>query len=166
MTMQKLNPTAQGWHNAEWSTWGWIETILKLVGIAAGLLAFAQTPASNGLVIGGNPRLLAVALLALMTLGLMATVFIRYVQRESLSFGFAIVNALGHLGLLIALLRVPPPMTLAVVFGLFFVLGQAAKLRFLSLTGYTEGGADLRQMKRVAAVVGLVYVAFTVFLLV
>jgi hypothetical protein len=116
-------------------------------------------------VIGGNPHLLAVALLALMTLAAFFQLFVRFIQKETLSFVFAVLNALGHLALLIALLRVPTSMTLAVVFGLMFVLGQAAKIRFLSLTGYTEGGSDVQQMKRVAAVMGFIYIALTVFAL-
>ncbi len=160
--MQKNTAQAASWHNEAWGTWGYIETILKLVGIVAGVIAFTQTSGTNGLVIGGNPHLAAVALLALMTLGMIFTLFIRYTQKESLSFAFAVVNVVGHLALLIALLRVPSSMTLAVLFGLMFVLGSAAKIRFLGLSGYTEGGADLKQMKRVTAIVGFVYIAFTV----
>jgi hypothetical protein len=161
--MKQLNPTHQGWHSLEWGTWGWIETILKLIGIVAAYILFAQT--SGPLVIGGNPHLLAVILLVLMTLATLFALVVRYVQKETLSFVFAVLQALGHLALLIAVLRVPSSMTLAVLFGLMFVLGQAAKLRFLSVTGYTEGGSDVQSMKRVAAIMGFIYIALTVFVL-
>ncbi len=160
--MQQLNPTHQGWHSLEWGTWGWIETILKAVGLVAAIILFAQTPDTGGLVIGGNPRLAAVALLTLITLATIGTIIIRSIQKETLSFVFAVFSAVGHLALLVALLRVPASITLAVLFGLLFVLGQAAKLRFLALSGYTEGGSDVRQMKRVAAIMGLIYIALTV----
>ncbi len=163
--MQKSTTQGLGWHNEAWGMWGWIETILKLVGIVAAINLFTQTSGATGLVIGGNPHLAGVVLLALMTLVAFGVIYVRYTQKEILSFVFAIVNALGHLALLIALLRVPPSTTLGVLFGLMYVLGAAAKIRFLGLTGYTEGGADVKQMKRVTAIMGIIYIAFTVLVL-
>ena len=61
----------QGWHTSEWGMWGWIETILKLIALGIGILAFFQTPA-NDLVLGGNPHLAAVILLVLLSLASVA----------------------------------------------------------------------------------------------
>ena len=63
------------------------------------------SPASSSF--GDNPHLAAVILLALLTLASLAQVGIRFTQRETISLIFAVLNLLGHLGLLIALLRVP-----------------------------------------------------------
>src|SRR5215204_1058156 len=113
----------QGWHTAQWGAWGWSETILKLIGVVFGILAFFQSNAANELMIGGNPRLAAVLLMAMLTLFSVAQVGIRFTQKEIVSMIFAVLNFLGHLGLLIALLRMPTDLTLALLFGVFYVLG-------------------------------------------
>lgn len=156
---------AQGWHTSEWGAWGWLETILKLVALAAGVIAFFQSDAANPLVIGDNPYLAALILLGLETLGALAQVGIRFVQREVVSFVFAILNLLGHLGLLVALLRVPTDTTLFIIFGVFYVLGQLVKVQFLRTSGYTEGGATSRGMIMVSLVMAAFYAVFVVLML-
>lgn len=155
----------QGWHTSEWGAWGWLETILKLVALAAGVIAFFQSNAANPLVIGDNPHLAALILLGLETLGAVVQLGIRYVQREVVSFVFAILNLLGHLGLLVALLRVPTDLTLFIIFGVFYVLGQLVKIQFLRTSGYTEGGASSRGMIMVSLVMAASYAVFVVLML-
>ncbi len=157
------NPSTQGWHTAHWGTWGWAETILKLIAIVAGLIAFVQS--LGEIVVGGNPHLAAVIVLALLSLASVGQVVIRLTQREIISVIFAVLNLLGHFGLLIALLRVPPDNTLAIVFGVFYVLGQLTKVQFLRVTGYTEGGANSSAMLRVTGVITAIYIVFTVLVL-
>lgn len=156
---------AQGWHTSEWGAWGWLETILKLVALAAGVIAFFQSNAANSLVISGSPHLAALILLGLESLGAVAQVGIRYVQREIISFVFAILNLLGHLGLLVALLRVPTDTTLFVIFGVFYALGFLVKVQFLRVTGYTEGGSSSRGMIMVAVVMAALYALFVLLML-
>ena len=91
-------------------------------------------------------------------------VTIRYPQRETVSMIFAVLNLLGHVGLLIALLRLPDHRTLPLIFGGFYVLGQLTKLQFLRISGYTEGGATTSQMMRVTVILTVIYVLFTVFM--
>ena len=157
------NAQTQGWHTAQWGTWGWAETILKLIAILAGIIAFFQT--AGDLVIGGNPHLAAVIVLALAALASIAQLGIRFTQKEIVSLIFAVLNLLGHFGLLIALLRVPTDLTLALVFGVFYVLGQLTKVQFLRVTGYTEGGANTSAMLRTTGVIAILYIVFTVLLL-
>ncbi|MEO8392492.1 MAG: hypothetical protein ABI700_05820 [Chloroflexota bacterium] len=157
------NTSTQGWHTAQWGTWGWAETILKLIAIVAGIVAFFQT--AGDLVIGGNPHLAAVILLALLSLLSIAQVAIRLTQKEIVSMIFAVLNLLGHFGLLIALLRVPPDRTLAIAFGVFYVLGQLTKVQFLRVTGYTENGANSSAMLRTTGVIAAVYAVFTILVL-
>ncbi len=156
--------TTPGWHTAQWGTWGWAETILKLVALAAGILAFFQ--ASGDLIIGNHPRLAAVILLALLTLGSLFQLYIRFTQRETISMGFAVLNLLGHVGLLIALLRAPDLREYALVFGVFYTLGQLVKIQFLRVTGYTEGGATTRAMLMVTAVMTVLYALVAILVLV
>lgn len=164
MLMQQ-ETQAQGWHTSEWGAWGWLETILKLVALAAGVIAFFQSNAANPLVIGENPHLAALILLGLETLGAVGQLGIRFIQREIVSFAFAILNLLGHLGLLVALLRVPTDTTLFIIFGVFYALGQVVKVQFLRTSGYTEGGASSRGMVMVSWLMAAFYVAFVVLML-
>jgi hypothetical protein len=163
--MQQKSQVQQplGWHTAQWGAWGWAETILKLIAIVAGIVAFFQS--SGDLVIGGNPHLAAVIVLALAALASIAQVVIRFTQKEIVSMIFALLNLLGHLGLLIALLRAPMAATFPVVFGVFYVLGQLTKLQFLRVTGYTEGGANSSAMLRTTTIIAALYALFTIFVL-
>lgn len=164
--MQTSTSGTQGWHIAQWGFWGWIETILKLIGIGAGMLAFSGSLSDVPLVISGNPKLLAVLLVAALTLGMVVAFIWRIVQREIVSLVFSALNVLGHAGLLIALLRTPAEMTLPLIFSVFFVLGELAKYRFLTTTGYTEAGQSKAGMLRFSYVMMGTYAVLTIRLLI
>ncbi len=116
--------------------------------------------------IGGHPHLAAVIVLALLTLAAIGQLAIRFGQQEVISLIFAVLNLLGTLGLLIALLKAPESLTLPLIYGGCYLLGQLTKLQFLRVTGYTEGGADTRGMLMVTGGLTLVYVVFMVLLVV
>lgn len=153
------------WHTAKWGTWGWAETIVKLIALGAGLVAFASALSADGFRLGDNPRLAAVILLVLLTLAAIAQLAIRAQQRETISVIFAVLNLLGHLGLLFALLRVPDQTALPLIFGILYLFGQLIKLQFLRVTGYTEGGANTSGMLRVTGAVAAAYALFVILLL-
>lgn len=132
--------TGQGWHVANWGLWGWVETVLKLTGIAAAIIAFFNSPADADLITGGSPRLAALIILGLLAVGMTGAFIWRIIQQEIISVIFSVFNVTGHFAALTALLRDPSQTTLLVVFALFFVLGELAKQRFLMITQYTEGG--------------------------
>lgn len=157
---------SQGWHTARWGTLGWAETILKLIGLGAGVLAFLNSDASAALRIGDNPHLAAAILLLVLTLGAVFQLVVRFGQKETISLGFAVLNLVGHLALLVALLRVPADVTLAVIFGVMYVLGQLVKLQFLRTTGYTEGGASTRAMMGVTAAITAAYLLLVILVLI
>ena len=155
----------QGWHVANWGLWGWIETGLKLVGIAAGILAFFNSSSVSTLTIGGNPHLAAVILLALLTLLTIGVIFIRIRQQEVISVIYAILSFLGHAGLLIALLRLPDQTTYAIIFGVFFALGELAKQRFLTISGYTENGMSSGSILNFSRGSMGIYIVFVILVL-
>ena len=158
--------TAKGWHVANWGFWGWLETGLKLVGIVAGYIAFFNSSAVATMTIGGSPRLAAIILVALLTLAMIAVIYMRITQKELISIGYSILNALGHISLLIALLRVPDQRTLPIIFAVMFVLGELAKQRFLAISGYVESGADTASMLKFSRVIMLVYIVLIVLLVI
>jgi hypothetical protein len=161
--MQTTTPT-QGWHTAQWGTWGWLETIAKLVAIIAGFLALINRVPGN-FMLGGNPHLAAVIILGVLTALSVVQVVIRLGQREAISMAFAVLNLLGHIALLISIVQVPHHRLWPVLFGAFYVVGQLIKIQFLRISGYTEGGADTAGMVRVAGAMALLYALFTVFML-
>ncbi|MEP7291507.1 MAG: hypothetical protein ABI835_06970, partial [Chloroflexota bacterium] len=57
-------------------------------------------------------------------------------------------------------------LTLAILFGVFYVLGGLVKVQFMRVTGYTEGGATSQMMIRVAAIMAVPYILFVILLLV
>lgn len=163
--MQQTVP--QGWHVANWGTWGWIETGLKLVAIAAAFLAFFTTNSDRPLVVGGNPELGAVILVGLMALLTLVALGLRIRQQEVISLIYATLNLLGHLALLIALLRTPLDWSLPpLIFAIFMVLGELAKQRFLSISGYTENGQTPSQMLMFSRGVMAMYLLVAIFILI
>lgn len=164
--MAQQAQTPQGWHVANWGLWGWIETGLKLVGLIAGIIAFLSSSAVSDLTIGGHPHLAAGILLALLTMLSVGVVFIRFTQREVISVIYAVIGFLGNAGLLIALLRIPDQRTYTLIYGVFFVLGELAKQRFLSISGYTESGQTTSAMVNFSRGLTVVYIVFIVLLLI
>lgn len=152
---------ASGWHVAQWGLWGWLETVAKLIAIAAGILAFFATPSTSAIGLADNPHLAALSLLALLLLASVFQLVIRMRQREVISLIFAILNLIGHACVLAAVLHIRTTRRWPVAFGGFYVLGQLIKLQFLRSSGYTEGGADSRQMLTVTGVIAALYAVFT-----
>ncbi|MBI1280857.1 MAG: hypothetical protein GC179_22225 [Anaerolineaceae bacterium] len=157
---------AAGWHVSNWGFWGWLETAIKLVGIGAGYIAFFNSSGVTDLTIGGSPRLAAVILVAVFTLAMIGVVFMRIMQKELISIGYSILNALGHIALLFALLRVPTQTTLPIIFAVAFILGELAKQRFLTISGYVEGGANTASMLMFSRVVAVTYLVLAIFLII
>jgi hypothetical protein len=154
----------QGWHTAQWGTWGWLETIVKSIALFIGFIAFFSTP-MTGITLSGNPHLAALIVLALLTLGTVGQLVIRWQQREIISFIFAIFHFLGHAALLIALAQVPHDRLWPLLFGIFYTIGTLLKIQFLRITGYTESGATSSLMIGSTVGVLVLNVLFTVFML-
>jgi hypothetical protein len=97
---------------------------------------------------------------------MVGVVFVRIMQKELISIGYSILNALGHIALLIALLRVPTQTTLAIIFAVAFVLGELAKQRFLAISGYVEGGSNTATMVMFSRTIAVVYLVLAICLII
>ena len=161
-----MQQTTKGWHTANWGTLGWLETGLKLAAALAGFVAFVQSSSSTTWTVANHPHLVAVIILALMTLIWIGTLWLRFQQREIISMIYSILNALGHVALLVALLRMPEQRVLPVIFGVLWVLGELVKRRFLTVSGYTESGRSTSAMLQVSTVFTIAYGLFTVLMLI
>lgn len=159
-------PSEKGWHVANWGLWGWIETALKLVTAGAGILAFLTSPSDAPLQLSGNPEQMPILLIAGGLIGLTGMAIFRVMQREIISIAFAISLWLGHVAMLIALLRLHGASPYGIVFALFYILGELAKQRFLAGTGYTEGGLSSRNIRAGSALlIGLYTVLLILFVI-
>lgn len=137
---------AVGWHVRNWGTWGWLETAVKSVGIAAGLAAFTVAASSEVGQLTGFTNIAAVGLLGLLTLFAAVALVLRVTQREIISLVYAIFNTLSHAGMLFYLVRGNESVTLPLIFSLAYVAGELVKQRFLVVTGYTENNLQTSQM--------------------
>lgn len=157
----------QGFYIGSWGMWGWIETALKVIAAVFGIAAFAATSGAGELVIGGNPELLALLLMASLTTNPLISLGLRIAQKEIISIVFTVVSLLGHVALLIALARDPlNARGYGIAFGVFYVLGELAKMRFLQVSGYTEFGLNSGTMVMGVRAVVAVYALLTILLVI
>lgn len=148
------------WHVGDWGPLGWLETVLKLAGVAVGVAALIATlgdPADGP----GGARLAQAIVLGVLCLGLLAAIADRLADREIVGMAFIVAMNAGHLAMLAALLRDDVEGYL-ITFAALMLAGDLVKLVFLRTTGFT-----VRSVPR-AAVYGLVgaYVAGYVALII
>jgi hypothetical protein len=155
-----------GWHVGQWGTLGWAETGAKAIGMIVAFIAFTQALPNGVFTLGGNPRLAAIIVLALLTLIWIAPIPLRLQQKEIISTIFTILNLLAHIALLVALLWLLPDRTLPIIFGVAYLIGEGIKRRWLMLSGYTEGGRSQSQMFMVSNIFLGAYALFIVLMLI
>lgn len=144
--MQTSTESSKQWHVANWGLLGWLETAVKGIGILVAFVALIDSLGADKFIIGDNPHLAAVILLGLLTLGMVAPLGLRYIQKEIISMAYAVFNFLGHAALLIGLLRQPDQELYVILFGAAYIIGEVIKQRFLTTTGYTEAGQSTKGM--------------------
>lgn len=158
--------TQTGWHVKNWGVLGWVETALKLAAVLVAVVMFFTTSSAESMTFGGHPRLFSVILLALLTLITVAQINLRLKLKDIIAMAFAVAYFIGHVCLLIGLLRVPTLTSYPIVFGVLVLLGDAVKLRFLTQTSYSEAGVEtgglLRLVYSLIAVYGLFIVGLVV----
>lgn len=154
------NKTVKQWYVGNWSGLALVETLLKLAGLAAALVALAQA-FSGAAVAPTGTHLLQVLVLCILALGLVGAIGDRLMEREIIAMGFVLLNNVGHWGMVFALLRSPLPGTLLLVFAGLFLLGDLVKVRWLLTSGFTVRNLPTR----VLVALTLFYVVGYAFLL-
>ena len=132
--------TQKAWHIANWSPLAWLETAIKLVGLAAAVIALVNALSGGVFTAPSGARLIQVIVQAVLALGLTAGIADRYKQREIIAMIFVLINNVGHWGMVYALLTTPGPGNLLLVFAGFLLLGDLVKLMWLRTSGYTQDG--------------------------
>lgn len=129
--MSSQEPERKEWHVAEWSPLAWLETGIKAIALALGIAAGVRALSGGGLMLPGGLRLAQLIVQGLLSLGLIAAIFDRLVEREIVAMIFVIVNNLGHWGMLLALASEVGPGRLLFGFAGLMLLGDLVKLGFL-----------------------------------
>ncbi len=134
------NNTSKQWHIGDWSALGWLETGIKLIAFVAAILALVNALTSGTFSAPSGVRLIQVIVLAVLALGLTVGIVDRLRQREIIALAFILINNLAHWGMVYALLTLPGPGSLLLIFAGFMLLGDLVKIYWLRVSGYTQDG--------------------------
>ena len=129
MTSQK------SWHISHWPPLAWLETIIKLIAIGLGISAMIQAFGAGSIDLPSGLELIQLAILVLLSLGLLVAIFDRFSDREIISMIFVVLNNLGHWGMVVALVTaVGAPLAL---FAGLMLLGDLVKIAFIRRYSFT-----------------------------
>jgi hypothetical protein len=123
------------WHVGDWGPLGWAETALKSAGVLVGIgaLLAALDGDRDG---ASGARLAAVAILGVMSLGLVAGIADRLASREAVGFAFILAMVAGHVAMTVALARDGDLAGALAAFAALMLAGDLVKLVFLRTTGF------------------------------
>ena len=133
MTHTETEQAGRKWYSASWPPLAWLETGIKLVAIVVGLVALIQALSSGQFGLPDGLCLAQWVVLLLLSLGLLAAIVDRIIQREIVAMVFVILNNLGHWGMVISLASVPGPGVLLPLFAGLMLAGDLVKLVFMKV---------------------------------
>jgi len=145
-----------GWHVARWGRLGWIETGVKSLAFLCAYLALA-TSITTGWSAPDSVRIVELVLIGIATLGLLAAIGDRLLEREIVAMVFVCFNNLAHLALLTSLVTTDGPGRLLTAFAVLMMCGELVKLRFLHSTGFTVRNTPVSVVIGLTAAYALVY---------
>ena len=146
----------QPWHLARWGTWGWVETGVKSLAFLCAYTALA-TSITTGWSSPGTVRVAELILIGIATIGLLAAIGDRLLEREIVSMVFVGFNNLAHLALLASLATTAGPGRLLTAFAVLMVCGELVKIWFLRSTGFTVRTTPTSIVIGLTAAYALVY---------
>jgi hypothetical protein len=125
--------TSRRWHVAPWPPLAWLETAIKAVALVIGFVALVGALSRGAFALPAGLRLGQLVVLGILSLGLVAAIFDRLLERELVAMIFVVVNNLGHWGMVLALASEPGPGPLLVAFCALMLIGDLVKLLFLKV---------------------------------
>jgi hypothetical protein len=125
------------WYVAQWSPLAWLETVLKLAALMTAIVTFIDTLTGSTFDFPSGTPLVQFLILVILSLGLIAAIFDRFVEREIIAMGFVIINNVGHWSLVIALAFIPRPNSALLIFASLMLLGDLVKVWFLRTSGFS-----------------------------
>ena len=102
--MEKTDSHQRGWHVANWTGLGWLETAIKAVAILIGLFALVKSISVGRFALPSGLRVVQLIVMAVLALGLVAAIFDRFKDREIIAMIIVIFNNLAHWGMVLLLL--------------------------------------------------------------
>jgi hypothetical protein len=133
--MQPPKPRTS-WHIAKWPPLAWIETLVKLVALATAIYTAINVIGHGTFQSPTGSTWVEFIILIILSLGLLAAIYDRLLEREIIAMVFVIVNNLGHWGMTIALLADPKPTNALLRFGVLMLVGDLLKLVFLKTSDF------------------------------
>ena len=128
--------SGRGWRAADWGPLGWAETLLKGAGVIVGAGALVAAGVA-GLPDGaGGARLAQVVMLGVLSMGLVAGIADRIVQREAVSMAFILLMNAGHWSMTVALAGSAGVGEALLAFAALMLAGDLVKLAFIARTGF------------------------------
>lgn len=132
MTSSSSVTDSKRWHVAAWPPLAWLETVIKLVALVFGIAAFIDAAGTGTFDLPSGARLAQVVVLAILSLGLLAAIGDRLIEREVIAMAFVLVNNAGHWGMLGALLLGDNGHGVA-LFAALMLAGDLVKLLFFTV---------------------------------
>lgn len=136
MNTTPLQASEKRWRVAQWPPLAWLETVIKLVAILIGILTLVDALSTGNLTFPDGLPLTQLVVLALLSLGLVAAIFDRLVEREIVAMVFVILNNLGHWGMVLGLLAPQHPGSRLLAFAALMLVGDLVKLFFLKVHNF------------------------------
>ncbi len=121
------------WHVAQWPPLAWLETAIKAAALIVGISALLGALSAGDFELPSGLRLAQLIVQAILSLGLVAAIFDRILEREIVAMIFVPFNNLGHWGLVVALASVSGPGSALVFFALLMLIGDLVKLAFIKV---------------------------------
>ncbi len=131
MTVSQEKTAARRWHIAQWPPLAWLETVIKLAALATGIAAFINGVMTGDFALPDGLRLVQWVILVVLSLGLLAAIADRFLDREIVAMVFVVVNNAGHWGMVVALLSGADTGRALVAFAGLMLAGDLVKLVFI-----------------------------------
>lgn len=147
---------AASWHVARWGPLGWIETGVKSLAFLCAYVALV-TSISTGWSTPRGVRVAELVLVGIATVGLLAAIGDRLLEREIVAMVFVCFNNLAHLALLASLVTTDGPGRLLTAFAVLMLCSELVKIRFLYSTGFTVRNTPASTVIALTAAYALVY---------
>jgi len=147
------------WHFARWPALAWMETAIKAGAFAAAGFGIAEGIGSRSVVLWSPMSMARVAVLGVLSLGLVAAIFDRWRERECFAMGFVVLNSAAHWSLLAGLILGWPVLAWLTLFAALMLAGDLTKIVFLRVHGFTVRGASAARMIALTAAYVVGYAA-------
>lgn len=129
-----MNGTAvppRQWYLAKYPALAWIETVIKASAMVIGIVALVASLGKGAYALPGGVRFIELLVMAMLSLGLVAAIFDRILDREIVAMIFVLFNNLAHLGIVASLLFLQQANPYLVPFCAIMAVGDMVKTIFL-----------------------------------